>query len=183
MVTAVNYKRDYAQESGGALVELSFVLPLLLLLVIGLFETSRLISEVGWINQVAYQTAKLGGETPESLGRPLMNHRANMLAQLQNNFVALESMELEPLYSEDGLVSARLSGEINSVVQGVPLRLSVRMVGPNLLRTSVLPGNLGEFANPSSICLQCYFKAPDVSVSDLPLSSDIGNFEQQLFAY
>jgi hypothetical protein len=147
----VSKKRDLKGEKGAALVELSFVLPFLLLLLFGLFETARLVNEVGWVNQVAYQTAKLGGETPQALGVPLMQHRANVLAQLQNNFLSLSSsFVVIPSYDAD-LVNSSISGEIESVFGGLPFAVTVSMVGPNLLRSAGEEQNLSQFANPSNL--------------------------------
>jgi len=136
-------------QKGSVLVEFTFVLPLLLILFIGTLELGRTLNEASWLTQASYQSAKLGSENPSVLGGvAAMQNRANILKNLQNKFLDNDSITVVPAYdSEDGLVSTRISGTLRPLIPYFPITVSVESVGPHLLRTAGIAGNLNQFAD------------------------------------
>jgi len=141
-------------QKGSVLVEFTLVLPLLFILLIGTLELGRSLNEASWLVQASYQSAKLGSESPSTVGIPAMKFRAERMESLQNKF--LHSIEIEPAYNEaEGLVSTKITGTLNSLVPYFPIRISMASVGPHLLRTWGTAGDLGQFQNPAGDSVQC----------------------------
>jgi len=175
---------SYKAQKGSVLVEFTLVLPLLLILFVGILELGRALNETSWLIQASYQSAKLGSESPRSYGEQAMSSRGLLMSQLQNKFVDTDSINITPEYLDDDLVSTSISGKLNVLTPYLPINLSVRIVGPYLLRSAGSVDNLGVFSNPPSEnpCLFVTCAVPgdftagrgSVSLADAALLTDIG---------
>jgi hypothetical protein len=179
-----------SEQEGGALIELSLVLPVMILLLVGIIEYGKSFSQAFWIAQASYNSVLKGGEVPlggtkredkmrERFDKSLIIHR--------NNFVAGENMDVVPNVDPaimDEALQATVEGTVstdsfNILPLEVPVR--VRIIAPVV----IMGGNTAvsgydKFGNPQDLHT-CDSSPGTCSTASLcatahPDSTDCGNW-------
>lgn len=145
-----NQKKN--REKGSVFVELSFVVPFLVLMLAGLYELGRYFSQVSWLSQTAYQVALVGGlYTPSATTDLRMQTRYEFL---RDRIYSPLKLDLNPLQNETNLdrtnVRATITGTFKfkwlpTFFTRLPLRISVE--GPILAQSTNDIGDTTRFCN------------------------------------
>lgn len=145
MFKFIQFNNKFKKSSGAVLHEFALVVPLLMLFLIGIVETSRIISNIPMVAQAVYQSALVGGETQENAGIAVMNGQVNKFFEIQDH--ALNSQTVNAVYNnENNTVFVEVTANLNAVYESFPLSLKVGAVGPNMLAFDGMPDTTG-FAN------------------------------------
>jgi hypothetical protein len=132
--------RENRSAKGGVLIELSFVLPALIFLIVFIIGSGQLLTQLFWYGQSAYQAVYLAGETPtgfrESNSKALMSQLEFVhLSPEQRSRAMVPGSAAKPtgsLARQGTDVVATMAGVSRPVLfRSYPLRVSVR--GPVLV--------------------------------------------------
>lgn len=165
--------RKRPRQKGAAMVELTIVLPLLILLFSGLLEAGRVLAELNWLSQTAYQLTYVLGGSPRGTGASLMNTRYQQLVDniRKYRFPSLGLDAPPPVFrsSWDGSfyddanksVGLRFSASIKPL-SSLPIQfpMNIEVTGPYLLAATEASG-LGTFANPALLFNCCGVECPE----------------------
>lgn len=147
-----------SNQCGASIVEFALFIPILILFFLGLVELGRLLSQITWVGQTAYQAVMIGGETSDVIGAAVMAKRVEELSELQDSQLTDQLNFIDPpVYDEENqTVSVRLGGEVNQLLNApIDLGLNISVVGPTLTSSNPPPEGLDEPSNPS-----CVFYCP-----------------------
>ena len=144
-----------SNQGGTALTEFAIVLPFLVLLVFGILETGRTLSQISWIAQGSYEAAVVGGERLRGVGAPAMDNMKVLfedILDLQDNVLGFdfhdEKYQRIPNGGEDvDVIVSHLTGDLRPFSGMFSLDISIRTVGPDIASTLPDPGPLTEFEN------------------------------------
>ena len=176
-----------ASQSGGAIVELVFLVPLLLLIIAGLTEMGMVIGQATWVSESAYQTTLVGGEDQKFLGNKSMQDKYNKFYSLQGARFTGSTPTLSPSYdSTNRTVKFETTGQLRPLLMSeglgswlnahFNLNLGVYYVGSHMAQSpgavlnglSVFGNNLsGKYCGCSQIC-------EDTVPNTIPCSSILG---------
>lgn len=160
----INSQKSSGESAGAALVEFAIVLPLMVLIFSGLLEIGRVLSELNWISQTAFNLVALHGGTPKSYAPQLMNDRFNRLKTAKiNEFsrVGLTVSDPQPLFEGGSyyqhlangteVVGIKLAASIQplTTILEFSLPVNIEVTGPFLLPDTSAAGPFEEFQNPS----------------------------------
>ena len=139
-------------EKGSVFVELSFVIPFLVLMLAGLYELGRYFSQVSWLSQTAYQVALVGGlYAPSNTTNLRMQTRYEFL---RDRIYSPLKLSLDPLHNETNSdrtnVRATITGSFDfkwlpTFFTQLPLEISVE--GPILVQNAENIGDTTRFCN------------------------------------
>lgn len=117
-----NHINFRSSEHGGALVELVFLVPLVLLIIAGLTEMGMLIGQATWVSESAYQTTLVGGENQKFLGNRNMEDKYNKLYALQGTHFKDQTPVVTPSYdSGNRTVKFETSGQLRPLLMNESL--------------------------------------------------------------
>jgi hypothetical protein len=157
---AIFRERRFQRELGAAFVEFALFLPFLILLMYGVVELGRLLSNISWISQAAYHGTMIGTETSSSFGEEVVRARINDFYDIQGE--KLSNAPISHTAYEEASNSRLVTVEIHASIPellNVPtpwskldsLTMNVRLAGPLLVKNSGIPSNLNEFGTNGCI--------------------------------
>lgn len=132
-------------EKGGAYVELTIILPLLIAFLAGLIQLGHYLAQVDWIAQTAYLSALEG---TQSFTPARMQARATQLSTALSDVNELETVVNTG--STDGAndtVTMTFGGSLSKIFGASP-QIGFRLSAPRLSNSvGVGPGSLNQFEN------------------------------------
>jgi len=140
---------------GAVMLELVVVAPLLLIFFSGLLFAGSLLSQVSWVTQACYQSALIGGETPENLSYARMDHRLQTFVQL----LGKDFEEGEVQYTREIVTNANNSAwkDVRTGIKSPLIKLgplvptiSLLLSGPYVADVMTLEG-LGDFPSDNEV--------------------------------
>jgi hypothetical protein len=168
MLNSFEVNRSNRAERGGALVELSLVIPVLIFLMAAVLSAGRIIEQFAWLNQTAYQSYLLGSEEWDNVpvgGNPY-GKRSNImrarfaLLQQGNRDIALPAtfLGLDPGGADvtdtdlaGKMFSIQASGDLHTILGPLSvLRVGASVTGPVLALDPGDVSNLASFSNPDT---------------------------------
>lgn len=161
-------------DSAGVLVELTFVLPVMIFLIAAVFSTGRIIGQIAWMSQTAFQTYLIGAEYLTDAERILpMDGRSVLLddtnSALSRNAFLLDTsgqpfMTFNYDPGEDSL-STTITGNLETIFgANMTFELNFGVTGALLAVDGGVSTPLNVFLNP----------APLYSCSGLPCTGTPG---------
>jgi len=142
-------------ERGAALIELAIVVPLLALLLFGVFSLGRAISQLAWVSQSSYAAVVAGGESVGAIVQTQSNSTFSALFDVLNSSNGRQlrgagggSGVASSLDQANRLVKVSVDVETSPIGGFWSLPVKLDTVGP-LLTSERLPGNLSTFENAS----------------------------------
>lgn len=147
-------------ERGGVIVELSLVTPVLLLIFGGLLSVGRVVNQLSWMSQTAYQSVLLGAEFNNRTDREgRMTRRSEDLrtAAVSTNQSTAHVMWVPMTPGQDyggvpRTVVAEVHGGLESVFGPVEsFQIRTRVAGPILAFDATSLGDLSRFESPTQV--------------------------------
>ena len=190
-MTSISKSRGH---SGAVLVELAIVIIPLILLLFGVFELGRIMSQVSWFGQTAYLATLAAGEVSTGQSATSANGTFDTVYNWQNSYDfdseslghqksrLCDTPDRLPEFRNRGNnvqdVSVRARADMPLLMKFIPLSVGTTMVGPYLLPLRP-PTNLDRFSNyQDSSGDPLYFDCNNVLVSnpvtDTCPSGDVG---------
>jgi hypothetical protein len=174
-------------QCGGAMVELVFLVPLLLLIIAGLTEMGMVIGQATWVSESAYQTALIGGENQKFLGNKSMEDKYTKLYSLQGSRFKDATPSLSPSYDSDNrTVKFETSGQLRPLLMSeglgnwlnfhLDLNMGAYYVGSHMAQSpgAVLAG-LTVFGNsPTGLFCGCNQTCDNGAPNSIPCSNFLG---------
>ena len=174
-------------QCGGAMVELVFLVPLLLLIIAGLTEMGMVFGQATWVSESAYQTTLVGGENQKFLGNKSMEDKYTKLYALQGSHFKSDTPSLSPTYdSNNRTVKFETSGQLRPLLMSeglgswlnahLNLNMGVYYVGSHSAQSpgAILVG-LTVFGNsPSGRFCGCNQTCDDGIPNSIPCSTFLG---------
>lgn len=90
----MRFHQKKKNELGASMLEFSITVGLLMLLATGTVELGRLVSQISWFSQTAYQAALVGSEYNQDLAEESARDRFRNLYALQNKALELKEEDL-----------------------------------------------------------------------------------------
>lgn len=151
-------------QRGAALVELSFVMPVLILILIGITSIGRMLAQVAWMSQTGYLVMLRGAEISNPTARgPAMDFRFTRLRDGNSelapvnagNVYALSYSTSESITSAGGTeidtISVRVTGALDTIIGPLSsLPISVEVSGAILALEATDVAGLSDFSNPAA---------------------------------
>lgn len=134
-------------NQGNALIEFLIVLPVIILFLVGIFETGRLLTQVSMVANSSYEAVMVGSEIRGEGTELAMDDRAFFLYDLQNEQY-LNPTITSSFDSDNDTVTVEISTDLRPLLNFIPLHVKTVTTGPMLVLDSNINEDYNAFANP-----------------------------------
>lgn len=154
-------KQSLRKDKGGVLIEMSVVLPLCLLFLLGILELGRVLAQYSWVQQTTYNAALLGsGLTSTNIEAAPVTTAGNLFAHLNASKGALTEPGISASYNEGSVigvndtVSITIQSDLNLLTNFFPIKLNNTTTAPSVT-VFYPPQILTEFGNGNGEFYDC----------------------------
>jgi hypothetical protein len=171
-------KGRYASQRGAVLMEFIIVAPLLLVFFSGLLFAGSLLAQLSWITQANYQTALIGGESPENLAYGRMEQRLNTFVSILGKDLKEDSVEytreIVPHSTHPSWRDVKTGIRSPLVKLGPIVPIVSRSIHGPFVANAVTIEGLGDFpsAEPTTDWGSVQVANPDVGTTPMNYSSE-----------
>lgn len=123
------------------MVELAVILPLMVLCILGILEIGRVLAEMAWVGNSAYNAAVVGAETTSSQRVSTMEGRADQLIQILDDNTKNRFIPNPAVSAVDNLnrtVSVSIQGTVRSITNWYSIPVRGTITGPVFLLDSAI---------------------------------------------
>lgn len=159
LISTEREKKSLDGFTGSVSIELTLVFPVLVIMLVGVGSIGRIVNQLSWMSQVAYQTALAAGEADATERATVLEARWQRIlegyeavyggSRPVNN--EAHNVSISNLPSERS-VRVEISGDVTSLFSGIGLLpLGTSVTGPIMSPDAAVAGSLATPENPITL--------------------------------